>query len=143
MREDPRHPGKGQVHCFVVHGNLTSYTWGWCTIYLTYSRLQLIAGSVLFMRLWCAIMYPAVSSTPHSGHGICLCILTWYESPTPVYFSTMASSDIPTRNDLGWNVIVHGFEMLATRSYLLKSPTRRFIVCCSQSDPHEPTMPSL
>ena len=96
MREYPGHLGKGQGHCFVVQGNLTSYTWGWCNAWLTGSQLQFVAGSVLCMRRRCAIVDPGVSSTRHSSRGIRPWSLTQYESPIPVHFSAMASSDIPS-----------------------------------------------
>ena len=61
-------------------------------------------------------MDPAVSSTPHSGHGIRLWSLTWYKSHTPVHFIAMSSSDIPVRNAPVWHVIVREFATLADRS---------------------------
>ena len=131
MWEDPRHPGKGQGHRFVDRCKLTLYTWGWCTVWLTGSQIQSIAGSVLCMWLRCDTMDPMVSSTPHSGHGIHLRSLTRYEYPNPVHFSAMASSDIPICNASVWHVILCDLETLATRSYLLKRPTRTFIACYS------------
>ena len=86
-------------------------------------------------------MDPAVISTPHYGHGIFLWSLTRYESPTPVHFRAMASSDILACNAPGWHAILHDFATLAARPYLLKRPTRTFIACCSQSESREPTMP--
>ena len=85
----------GQGHRFVDCGKFTPYTGGWCTVWLTGSQLQSIAGSVPYMRQRCAVMDPAVRSTPYSGHGIRLQSLNRYESLTTVHFSAMASSDIP------------------------------------------------
>ena len=65
---------------------------------MTNSRFQSITGFVPCMRRRCAVMDPAVSSTPHSGHRIRLRSLARYESPTPVHFSAMAFSDIPACN---------------------------------------------
>ena len=49
MWEDPRHLGKGQEHCFIFRGKLVSYTYGWCTVWMTGRQLQSIAGLVLGM----------------------------------------------------------------------------------------------
>ena len=100
-----------------------SYTWCWYTVWMNVSQLQLIADLFPCMRRRCVVMDPAVSSTSHSGHGICVWNLTWYESPTPVHFSAMASSNIPSCNDLGWQFIVRDFATLVARPYLLKRPT--------------------
>ena len=124
--EEPGHLGKWPGHLFIVRRNLTPYTWGWCTVWLNGIRIQYIVGSVLCMRQR-AIMEPTVSSTPHSEHGIRCQSLTWYESPTPVHFNAMASSDLPARNAPGWNIIVRDLATLAARPYLLKRPTRTFI----------------
>ena len=137
----PRHPRKGQGHLFVIRVNLTSYTWGWCTSWLNSSRLHSIAVSVLCMRWRCAVMEPAVISTLYCGHGIRLRSLTGYEYPTPLHFSAMTSYNIPARNVLGWHVIVRDFAKLYAMPYLLKSPTRTFIACCSQSKSRDPTIP--
>ena len=142
MREDPRHPGKGQGQCLVVRGKLVPYSWGWCTVFLAVRKLQPIAGSVTCMQLRCAIMETVVSSNQYSGHGIRLWIITWYECPTPMHFSAMASSDIPSRNAPGWQFIVHDFATLADRPYLLKRPTSTFILFWSQSKSRETPMPS-
>ena len=140
MWKDPGHPGKGQGHHFFAHGNIPSYKWGWCTVCMNGSQLQLIAGSFPCMRRRCDVMEPAARSTPQSGHGIRLQSLTQYESPNSVNFSAMASSDIPTHNSPEWHVIVRDLTTLATRPYLLKKPTRTFIACCSKYDLRETTM---
>ena len=142
MQEDPGYSGEVQGHFFVVRGIFTSYTWGWCNVWLTGSRIWSIASLVLCMWWRCAVMEPAVSSTPHSGHGIHFRSITRYDSPTPVHFSAMASSNIPARNAPDWRVIFCDFGTLAARPYLLKRPTMTFILCCSQSDLREPTMSS-
>ena len=141
MGEDPGHPRKGQGHRFVVRGSLTLYIWGWYTVWLTGSQLQSIKVSVPCIRLWCALMDPAVGSTPHSWHDIRLWCLTRYKTPTPVYFSAMASSEILARNEPVWHVILHDLVTLYTRPYLMKRPTRSLIVCCSQSKSHDTTKP--
>ena len=143
MREDPKNPGKGQGHCFVVRRKFTSYNWVWCTVWLTGNRLQSFAGSVPCMRRWFDVMDPAAIFTQHSGHGIRLWSITQYESPTPVHFNVMASSDTPVRNCLGWHLIVHKFVTLAARQYLLNRMNMTFIACCRQSKPREPTMALL
>ena len=140
MWEDPGLPGKGHGHHFVDCRKLTSYTWGWCSVWLTGRRLQSISVSVLCMRRQCAVTDPAMSSTPHSGHGIRLRSLSWYKSPTPVHFSAIASSDIPVCNAPGWQLIVRYFVMLTDRLYLQKILTRNSIACCSQPKLREPTM---
>ena len=139
--EEPGHPVKGKGHRFVNRRKLALYTWGWCNVWLTGSWLQYIAGLVLFMRQRCAVMEPALRSTPHSGHGIRLRIPAWYESPTPVCFSAMASYDIPIRNVPVCHVIVHDLATMAAIPYLLKRPTRTLISCCIQSKLHGLTMP--
>ena len=99
--EGSGHTGKGQGYFFFNCRKLTSYTWGWCSLWMTSSQLQLMGGFVPCMRWRCAVMYPTVSSTSYSGHGICLQSLTRYDSPTPVHFNAMDSSDIPARNETG------------------------------------------
>ena len=140
MWEDPGQPRKGQGHRFVDRIKLTSYTWSWCSVWFTGSQIQLFVVSVLCMSCQCAIMDTTVISTPHSWHGIRLRSLARYESPTPVNFSAMASSDIPVRNAPGWHVIMRDLEMLVSRLYFLKRLNRTFIACYSQSRSCEPTM---
>ena len=72
-------------------------------------------------------MDPEVISNPHSGHWICLRSLTWYKSPTPVHFNTMASSNNLTCNVPGYHVIVCDLVTLDARPYLPKRPTRMFV----------------
>ena len=141
--KDPRHPRKGQGHCFVVRRKLTLYTWGWFHVRLISSQLQSIELSVPCMQQQCAVMDPAVISTPHYRHGTRRRIITWYESPTPVYFITMASSGILACNAPGWHIIVRDLVTLDARPYLLKRLIRTFIVCYIQYDSCEPTMPLL
>ena len=142
MRENPGHPGKGQCHCFFSRRKFTLHTWGWCTVWLTGSLLQLIEVLVPFMRRKCAVLDPAVSSTTHYGQGICLRSLTRYKSPSPVKFSAMDSSNTPNHNALVRQVIVCDFETLAARPYLLNRTTRTFIACCSHYESCDPTIPS-
>ena len=59
------------------------------------------------MHRWCAIIDPAVISTPRYGQGILIWSLTQYEYPTPVHFRVLASSDISSHSDPSWHVIVH------------------------------------
>ena len=119
MQENPGHPGKGQGHCFIFRENLTSYIWGWCTVWLIGSQLQSIVGSVPCMQRKWAVMYPTVISTPHSRHNIRLQVITQYESPTPLHFSSMVSYNVPTRNAPGWHVILRDFATLAASPNLL------------------------
>ena len=141
--DEPGQPGKGQGHRFFARRNLILYTWGWCTVWLTRSRIQSITGSVSCIHWRCAIMDPMVISNPHYRHGIRCWILTWYKYPTPMNFSAMASSNIPAHNTSGWNVILCDLATLAASTYLLKSQTRTFITCCSQSNLHYPNIPLL
>ena len=129
MWEDPGQTGKGHGHRSLDRGNITSYTWGWFSVWLTGSRLQSIAVSILCMRQRCAVMEPVVSSTPHSGHMIRLRSIPWYESFAPMHFSAMASYKICARNVPGWHIIVCDLATLAARPYILKRPTRTFIAC--------------
>ena len=82
---------------------------------MTGSRIQWIVGSVLCMHQWCAVIDPAVRSTPQSSHSILLLSLTQYESPTPVHFSYLASFDIPYRIIMGWHVIVRELTTFSER----------------------------
>ena len=140
--EDPWKPGKNQGHRFFDRRMLTLYIWVWCTACLTGSQLQLIAGYTPCIQHKFSVVDPVVSSTSYSGHVIQRQSLTRYESPTPVLFSAMASSDIPAHNALGCHFIVRDLATLAARPYPLKRPTRTFIACYIHSGLHELTIPS-
>ena len=128
--EDPVQVGKGKGCRLVDRGKLTLYNLGWCSVCLTGNGLQLIAGSVLCMCRRCAAIDPTVRSTPHSRHGILFMSLTRYESPTPVHFRVLASSNIPERSIPGCHVIVRDLATLAARPYFWKRPIRKFINFC-------------
>ena len=61
VQEDSWNPGKGQGHCLVPFGNMPSYTWGRCYVWLPWSRFQSIDGYVPCILLRCVIIDPAVS----------------------------------------------------------------------------------
>ena len=117
VREDPGKLGKGQVHWLVYRGNLILYTWGWCSVWMTASRLQLVAVSVPCMHRRCAVIDPTVISTTHYGQGILHWSLTHYEFPTPVHFRALAYAEILDYSAPGWHIIVRDLATLAARPY--------------------------
>ena len=99
MRENPGQPGKeqGQGHCLVYCVNLTYYTWVWWSVWLTNSRLQSIAGSVLCMRCRCDAIDPWVAQLQILGmecfFGVSPCTSLW----PPVHFRYLSFSEFPNR----------------------------------------------
>ena len=138
--EGPVQTCKKQGRCVVNFGKLTSYTWGRCSILLTSIRFQSIFGSVLFILLNCAVMDLAVSSTLHSGHGVCIQSCSQYYTPKPMHHRPTASSNMPDRSDLGWNVIVWYFATFLTSPYHRKRPMRTLSAFWSQSETYALTM---
>ena len=79
------------------------------------------------MRRRCYIIDPTVIYIPLSGKEIRLHSLMRYDYPTPVHFNTFDSTNILDLRAPSWHVIKPDLEMLATRPYRQKSPTRTFI----------------
>ena len=67
--EDPGNPVKWYWQLVVTLGNLTSYTWGRWSVWLTSSRSHPISISVPCRRLYWDAIDPTVNSTSHSRHG--------------------------------------------------------------------------
>ena len=83
IRYEPGKPVKDNLHWGMPFWNMIFNTWGRCSTWLTSSQLQSVDGSVLCIRIWCTVIYPAARSTPQYGNVILLLILSLYVAPIP------------------------------------------------------------
>ena len=139
VRKDPRHPEKGNFHCAVPFGKLTSNTCWMCSIWLNGSRFQLISSSVTCIRRLCPVIKPAVSSNPQSGKGVHIIIWSRYVAPLLVHRNHTASSDIPYRSVPGWKVMALDFVKFATSPFQRKRQMKMFSAPCIHSGSRYPT----
>ena len=141
FREYPGHTVKGQGHCVVPFGELVSYTWGRCSIWLTDIRFQSIAGFFLFILIQCSGMDTYVSSTQYSSNIIYLHSCSRYDAPKPVHHQPTASSNIPNHSAPVCHVIVWDFATFATRPYLQNRPMRTLSAFWGHSESLALTIP--
>ena len=106
------------------------------------SQFQSIDGSIFWIFFRCAIIDPAMSSTPQYGHSICRLRPSLYVSPLTVILRTSASSGTPDWIAHGCHVTALELATLAISPYHQKRSIITLTGPWRHSGSCNPTRPS-